>query len=222
MDLTPLLRIGAAAVLSLPIGINREMTGKPAGIRTHLLISTATAALGWLSVASAEVSDVADPTRIASQVVAGVGFLGAGVILSVRGRVHGVTTATAVFAAAALGLVMGMGFPLAASGLALIGFAALWPLDVAKTKVLRNRLVSEATLSVTLSDARALAEMQRIVQEADLEPRSLSLTSLGDGVANALITVRGTQAAVQSLVERLAECDTVMGRPGVYGTSGSS
>jgi len=114
MDLEPLWRVLVAAALSIPVGLDRELRGKSAGLRTHVVVAVASAALGYLSVLTAT-SQGEDATRIASQVVTGIGFMGAGVIFAAQGRVHGLTTAAALWSAMATGLCVGMG----ATGLAL-------------------------------------------------------------------------------------------------------
>ncbi|MDQ3342815.1 MAG: MgtC/SapB family protein [Actinomycetota bacterium] len=108
MDLEPLWRVLVAAALSIPVGLDRELRGKSAGLRTHAVVAAASAALGYLSVATAT-SQGEDATRIASQVVTGIGFMGAGVIFASQGRVHGLTTAAALWSAMATGLCVGMG-----------------------------------------------------------------------------------------------------------------
>src|SRR5262249_47177212 len=105
---------GAFAVLCGGIiGIEREQRGKPAGFRTTILIclgSTLYMLTGELLFSGQKLSGV-DPTRIAAQVVTGIGFLGAGTIVHARGAVTGLTTAASIWVVAAIGLLIGAGFP---------------------------------------------------------------------------------------------------------------
>ncbi|MDX1675389.1 MAG: MgtC/SapB family protein, partial [Longimicrobiales bacterium] len=105
-------RLLLAATLGGLVGIEREWSGKPAGFRTNLLICVGAALLTELSVAAAIDSDpsltTADPTRIAAQIVSGIGFLGAGTIIQSRGSVLGLTTAATLWVVAAVGMAVGL------------------------------------------------------------------------------------------------------------------
>ena len=103
-------RLVLAAVLGGLIGLEREWSGKPAGFRTNLLICVGAALLTDLSllVAGRAGPDVpADPARIAAQIVSGIGFLGAGTIIQLRGSVLGLTTAATLWVVAAIGMAVG-------------------------------------------------------------------------------------------------------------------
>jgi putative Mg2+ transporter-C (MgtC) family protein len=110
-----LIRCGAAALCGAIIGLERQLKGKPAGFRTNILICLGSAmymAVGLLVLFEDKVSS--DPTRIAAQVVTGIGFLGAGCIIQERGRITGLTTAASIWVVAAIGIVAGAGFPILA------------------------------------------------------------------------------------------------------------
>jgi putative Mg2+ transporter-C (MgtC) family protein len=116
-----LIRLAACLVAGTVIGLERELRGKPAGISTHCFV-IAGACLFTL------VSGVADPkssARVAAQVVSGVGFLGAGMIIKGTGdKIRNLTTAAAVWFAAAIGLAIGIGW------LAIAGIATLYAVIV--------------------------------------------------------------------------------------------
>ncbi len=109
------LRLAAAAGLGALLGLDREQQEKPAGLRTHMLISMAAAALTMLAFALAAravaISDqtMPDPVRIVEAVVTGVAFLGAGAIIRGRSTVHGFTTGASMWLAGAVGLASGAG-----------------------------------------------------------------------------------------------------------------
>jgi putative Mg2+ transporter-C (MgtC) family protein len=110
-----LVRCGAAVLCGAIIGLERELKGKPAGFRTNILICLGAAiymCVGLLLVRSA--GGEFDPTRIAAQVVTGIGFIGAGCILQAGGRVTGLTSAATIWVVAGIGLVAGAGFPMLA------------------------------------------------------------------------------------------------------------
>jgi putative Mg2+ transporter-C (MgtC) family protein len=108
-----------AALIGSTIGIERSFRRRPAGMRTSACVAVASALFTIMSVEIAHASGDTSTTRIASNIVQGIGFLGAGVILREGGSVVGLTTAAAVFAVAALGMAAGGGF-YAVSGVATV------------------------------------------------------------------------------------------------------
>lgn len=106
-----------AAFLSLLIGLNRESRNQPAGLRTHMLVGIGSCLLTILSFYAFPGSDT---SRIAAQIVAGIGFLGAGTIIVHRGEPHHLTTAASIWATAAVGMAVGTGAWFLALGATLI------------------------------------------------------------------------------------------------------
>lgn len=109
-----------AFALSSVVGVEREMRGKSAGLRTHAIVGTASAL--FVLVSKYGFTDVLlsnrvmlDPSRVAAQIVSGIGFLGAGLIITRRGGVRGLTTAATVWETAAIGAAAGAGLPLLAA-----------------------------------------------------------------------------------------------------------
>ena len=115
-------RAVAAALLGALIGWERQRHGRDAGIRTFGAVSLGACVFGLIS---SHVSTSADPTRIAAQVVTGVGFLGAGVILREQGRITGLTTAATLWSTASVGLAISFGMYILGGLAALITFALL-------------------------------------------------------------------------------------------------
>ncbi|MDW8321440.1 MAG: MgtC/SapB family protein [Armatimonadota bacterium] len=95
-----------AFTLGAVIGIERELHGRPAGLRTHILLSLGAALFGMVSRGMGAPN--VDPTRIAAQVVTGIGFIGAGTIIHMGGTVRGLTTAASIWTTAAIGLAVGL------------------------------------------------------------------------------------------------------------------
>jgi putative Mg2+ transporter-C (MgtC) family protein len=107
-DIELLRRLLLAAGLGAAIGFERELRQKSAGLRTNILIAVGSALFTLLSVELAATTG-ADVTRIAAQIVTGIGFLGAGAIIRTRDRVHGLTTAATVWVNSAVGMAAGGG-----------------------------------------------------------------------------------------------------------------
>ena len=124
-DVEIILRILLAAFLGAVMGYQRERAKKPAGLRTHILISMGAALFTLISIYGFEADS--DPSRVAAGVVAGIGFLGAGVIFrSMRGDVVvGLTTAASVWITAAIGMSSGVGMYFVAVTVTVISFFIL-------------------------------------------------------------------------------------------------
>ncbi len=109
-----ILRILAATLIGAILGLNREMHGKPAGLRTHALVTLGSAIITLTSLNIANGAVIADPnaqSRVIQGIITGVGFLGAGVIMRDASGTHvyGLTTAATIWVAASLGIVCGLG-----------------------------------------------------------------------------------------------------------------
>ncbi|WP_224361450.1 MgtC/SapB family protein [Hyalangium versicolor] len=136
---TIIVRLAFALLLGGLLGLERELRGQSAGLRTHLIVSLGACLFTLVSVAtgenlsSSEPSGVrADITRIASQIVVGIGFLGGGAILRHGTSVQGLTTAANLWLTASVGLAAGIGFFLGASvtvALALLVLVGLRPVE---------------------------------------------------------------------------------------------
>ena len=113
-ELELIARLGIALALGAAIGFEREIDRQPAGFRTHALVALGAALFTIISAYGFSGSSV-DPTRIAAQIVSGIGFLGAGTILHHRGSIRGLTTAASLWSAAAVGMAVGAGLLLMAT-----------------------------------------------------------------------------------------------------------
>ena len=100
-----IIKLLLSVAMGALIGLERNITGKPAGIRTHMLVSLGSCVLMMISIYDFP----QDSARIAAGVVTGIGFLGAGVIIGGQDRVHGLTTAADIWITAAVGLAVGTG-----------------------------------------------------------------------------------------------------------------
>ena len=106
------------------IGAENQIYGKAAGLRTSLLVALAGCVITIISIETAYVFG-GEPGRISAQIVTGIGFIGGGVILQQRGKVHGITTAASIFVSAGIGIVAGSGFVFSAIAVGLLAFIIL-------------------------------------------------------------------------------------------------
>jgi putative Mg2+ transporter-C (MgtC) family protein len=174
VDLEILARLAIAAALTAVIGIDRELRSKPAGLRTNIVVGTATAAFTYIG-AEVIAGGAADPTRVASQVVSGIGFLGGGAIFAAGGKPSGLTTAAALWGSAAIGMAAGIGRPEIAVALVLVMFVVLWPLDVFVERALRSHGRHELRAQVVLEDLAAFDAFRQSLGGEHLKVISLDL-----------------------------------------------
>src|SRR5262245_50759834 len=138
LQLNLALRLLLAAVLGAAIGYEREIHDHPAGMRTHLLVSLGSAAFTVLSIYGFSDATGAAPTdtsRVAAQIVTGIGFLGAGAIIKYGTSVRGLTTAASLWATAAVGMAVGAGWWIVAIVTTLIVVLSLWPLRLVLRRI---------------------------------------------------------------------------------------
>lgn len=108
------IRLGLAVALAGVVGLERELSGKPAGLRTHMMVALGAAAFTLITLqvydAVAATATRSDPLRIVEGIVGGIGFLGAGTIIRSRGSVEGITTAAGIWVVGSIGLACGAGY----------------------------------------------------------------------------------------------------------------
>jgi putative Mg2+ transporter-C (MgtC) family protein len=144
-DLDLALRLFVTLVIAVAVGCEREWHGHPAGIRTMALVGVGACLFTGMGLETV-FGGRTDPTRIAAQIVTGVGFLGAGTILRSGGAVHGMTTAATIWVVAALGMAVGFGFYAIAiftTALVLVTLVAIRPIEHRFFKRHKERTGSE-------------------------------------------------------------------------------
>jgi len=143
------MKMVVAVIAGGAIGFERQIAGKPAGLRTNILICVGSALLMDLSVHIGAVwgnGMVGDPARLAAQVVTGIGFIGAGTIMQARGTITGLTSAATLWVVAAIGLTAGAGFFVEALGATLTVMAVLAGLGRLEHGLLRVRRSMNVTV----------------------------------------------------------------------------
>ena len=155
------LRLVLASLLCGAIGFERETRDQPAGFRTHILLGLGAALFTLVSAYGFEPFTRAalgggglqfDPTRIAAQIVAGVGFLGAGAIIRQGGDVRGLTTAASLWAASAIGMAVGAGYLFGAAAATVLAVATLYALRRFRSSVISPLRLDSAGLELDLKD----------------------------------------------------------------------
>jgi putative Mg2+ transporter-C (MgtC) family protein len=209
-------RLGLAALLGGIIGLERELRHKAAGLRTNMLICFGSA---MFTVLSAQMADRfgGDNVRIASQIIPGIGFIGAGAILRERGSVTGLTTAATIFVAASVGMAAGAGFYITASFATVVILLALGVLGKIERHFERKHLMVNYEVTGPNTDA-ILAELDRILSEKDLGMRDVHAAPL-DGRSRVVFAVKGLTPGDRTLDLRLHQ-SSVFASVQSLGTSG--
>jgi putative Mg2+ transporter-C (MgtC) family protein len=180
------IRLLITAVLCGVIGFERETRDQSAGFRTHILLGlgaalfTLVSAYGFTEFTEAALQSGGrgiqfDPTRIAAQIVTGIGFLGAGAIIRQGMDVRGLTTAASLWAAAAIGMAVGAGYYFGAAATTIVVIAALYVLREVRNRLLPRLRTDFGVLNVTFSDMGS--EINEVV--GTLERHSVEIRSLG-------------------------------------------
>lgn len=212
-DWEVIARLGAATGFGAVIGLEREIDGHDAGMRTHALLALGAGLFGVISIggfadfiverASSNVQ--VDVTRIASYVAAGVGFLGGGAIIKQTHRVRGLTTAASLWACAAVGLAAGIGFYSAAIA-ATVATVVMLLLD-APMRRLRHRHLKRS-LSVTFAGK---VDAQRVTA-ALIRRAQLKVTVASNENSQSVVTVeRVAERDVESVLSEIAEHGETVG-----------
>lgn len=177
-ELEVVLRLILSAVIGGAIGIEREASNRPAGFRTHILVSVGSTLI--MLVSAYGMGEGADPARLAAQVVSGIGFLGAGTILRTGNHIKGLTTAASLWVCAGIGLAIGAGFYLGGVVTAAIVLISLIALGNVEVNVLRgaNKLVR-----VTATDrAGLIGDIGTVFGEYNISIRNVTIDDIKDDV----------------------------------------
>ncbi len=211
-----LLRLSLAALLGGLVGIERELREREAGLRTHLLVAlgsalfTIVSAYGFHAFLTSGQSVVrVDPTRIAAQIVTGIGFLGAGAIIRQGFSVRGLTTAATLWVVAAIGLAAGAGYYSAAvitTGLVLI---SLYPLRILAYRFISRFRAEDGRLLVELPAGESPGSVIDAVEHAGGRLTSIEVSQEGDCRRLALDVQLPRDLGAASLVARIADVERV-------------
>ncbi|RHW31172.1 MgtC/SapB family protein [Neobacillus notoginsengisoli] len=190
IDIEMLMKLLISAVLGLGIGLERELKRKPFGLKTSLVISIVSCLLTIVSIQSAYlfpgsefINIQMDPLRLAAQIVSGIGFLGAGVILRREDdTITGITTAAMVWGAAGIGIACGAGFYIEAiMGVVLIIISVELIPNVVGLLGFWKFSSKEFTLKVILKDRAFIGEVIRKIEEDHIKIENVRIKDLLDG-----------------------------------------
>jgi len=211
------LRVVLAGVLGGAIGAEREVREREAGLRTHMLVAigaalfTLVSAYAWGDFHFSQQSGITyDPTRIAAQIVTGIGFLGAGAIIRQGLSVRGLTTAASLWVVAAIGIAAGAGYYSAAVITTVVVLVSLWPLRIVVQRVFMRSRPGEQRLEVELRAGESPAGIIEALERVDAAVRAFELEDARDR-RRVSLDVRLGDAQPHAVTAELMRLEQVLG-----------
>ncbi len=204
LKLVVLARLVLASILGGAIGLEREISGKEAGLRTNILICVGATLLTVISLRIGEyfVSTPyieGDPSRLMAGIITGIGFLGAGTIIQARGSVTGLTTAATLWVVAAIGISVGTGTYVIATGTTMFVLAILIPLGMIEGWFLES---PHHWLTVTINeDLDYLSVLKDELRKKSVEVVDFDVNLIEDRNYEILLEIRGNN---EDFVEELS------------------
>ena len=212
-----LLRIVLAGALGGAIGAEREIREREAGLRTHMLVAvgaslfTIVSAYAWSDFTFSQRSGITfDPTRIAAQIVTGIGFLGAGAMIRQGLSVRGLTTAASLWVVAAIGMASGAGYYSAAVITTAIVLISLWPLRIVAFRIFERIRPGELRLEVELKGGESPSVLLDALESKGVAVRAFELEDARDR-RRVVLDVRITDGRFESVTAELMRLDPVLG-----------
>ncbi|MHB0885029.1 MAG: MgtC/SapB family protein [Bacillota bacterium] len=200
-----LARLGAALIFGGLIGLERQSTRRPAGLRTHILVCVGSALMMVVSIGIYTTFPTAtvDPGRIAAQVVSGIGFLGAGTILREGATVRGLTTAASLWVVSGVGLAAGAGMYAGAAAATVLSLIALIVLGRAERAYLASKDLHLLTLRMS-DEPGMIGRIGSLLGANGVDIRNITMHELDNRQVEVELQVRlGPKFTPQRLVDEL-------------------
>ena len=212
-----LLRVVLAGILGGAIGAEREIREREAGLRTHMLVSigaalfTLVSAYGFSDFHFSTASGITyDPTRIAAQIVTGIGFLGAGAIIRQGLSVRGLTTAASLWVVAAIGLATGAGYYSAALITTVVVLVSLWPLRILAFRIFERVRPGELRLEVELQPSESPSVLVDPLEKRGIAVRSFEVEDARDR-RRVVLELRASGIQPDQVTAELMRLEPVLG-----------
>jgi putative Mg2+ transporter-C (MgtC) family protein len=201
-----MVRLTLAAVLGGIIGLERELKRRPAGLRTNMFICFGSAMFTILSTELAGEWGIGDHTRIAAQIIPGIGFIGAGSILHDKGGVSGLTTAATLFVVASIGMAAGAGLYLLAIFATMLIYLSLHLLGLMERRFNLKPLMMNYIIVSEKSADDLVAEVNSILEDQGKEMQGMRLSRF-NGKEKLVFSVGGTRNEHRELANRLRQSE---------------
>jgi putative Mg2+ transporter-C (MgtC) family protein len=212
-----LLRVVLAGALGGAVGAEREIREREAGLRTHMLVAvgaalfTIVSAYAWADFEFSTANGITfDPTRIAAQIVTGIGFLGAGAIIRQGLSIRGLTTAASLWVVAAIGMASGAGYYSAAVITTVVVLFSLWPLRIAAHRIFERIRPGELRLEVELRPNESPSVLLDALEGQGVAVRAFELEDARDR-RRVVLDVRVTDGRFETVTAELMRLEPVLG-----------
>jgi len=212
-----LVRVVLAGLLGGAIGAEREIREREAGLRTHMLVAvgaalfTIVSAYAWADFQFSTREGITfDPTRIAAQVVTGIGFLGAGAIIRQGLSIRGLTTAASLWVVAAIGMASGAGYYSAAVITTVLVLVSLWPLRILAFRIFERIRPGELRLEVELRPNEGPSVLLDALEGQNVAVRAFELEDARDR-RRVVLDVRLAEARPEAVTAELMRLEQVLG-----------
>ena len=212
-----LVRVVLAGALGGAIGAEREIREREAGLRTHMLVAvgaalfTIVSAYAWADFQFSTANGITfDPTRIAAQVVTGIGFLGAGAIIRQGLSIRGLTTAASLWVVAAIGMASGAGYYSAAVITTVLVLVSLWPLRIIAYRIFERIRPGELRLEVELGANEPPSVLLDALEGQNVAVRAFELEDARDR-RRVVLDVRLAEARPEAVTAELMRLEQVLG-----------
>lgn len=204
LDSELLAQIGCAVLFGGIIGLEREFSDKPAGLRTNVLICVGSM---LFTVASLRIAGTrGDPGRVAAQVVTGVGFLGAGAIIQSRGSVVGLTTAATIWVVAAIGVLTGLGRFMTAANATVITVLVLWLVRKPEEHIARK--IKLGRLRIEMPDSpQLLVKIAEVFRTHGAPMEQVSVEKAEDGRVAVTVRFPVSMSHRKQILQKLQEIE---------------
>lgn len=207
MEIELILKILLASVLGGLIGLERELSGKEAGLRTNILIAIGSTLFTILSFKIVKISGSGDSTRIIAQIITGIGFIGAGSIIQSKISVHGLTTAATIWTVSAIGISVG-------SGLYLFSFIVtvliLFILHIFKkiSEKIRNTTRLFSFSMTTKNRLSIVTDVKKVLMECGINHFEWSVNKVKSGY-NIEVSVFSSENKKKMFMDKIMEMDGI-------------
>lgn len=203
------IRLVLAAILGGFIGLERERLGRPAGLRTHTLVSIGSCLIMLISIYGfADMKMIYDPGRLAAQVVSGIGFLGAGTIIREGFSIRGLTTAASLWLVAGIGLASGAGFWAGAIFTTLLTVSTLILLENLEKKLISPRAAVVET--IVRKNGDEINKISETINQMGIRVRNIEIElDENDEFAHIVIVADGREFPREKVIANLCKIPSV-------------
>lgn len=207
MEIELILKILLSSVLGGLIGLERELSGKEAGLRTTILIAIGSTLFTILSFKIIKIAGAGDPSRIIAQIVTGIGFIGAGSIIHSRVSVHGLTTAATIWTVSAIGIAVGSGLYLFSLIMALLTILILHIFKYISTRI-KNTIGLFSYSLITKNKLSLIADVKNVLIECGINQFEWTVKKVKSGY-NIEIFISSSESKRKIFMEKIMEMDGI-------------